>query len=761
MIQSLYWIGCRESEITDCNYLFAGSITIFGSGRNGNRAFDQDKFLRYNYNLDNIQWNRFVEKCISEICSADPEAQFLLYYPDEVLTYGDELPKRVFCQNNEILLELLEDKHRTRKWLSECVPILPYLIRNGNMITYKDICQSFSGFTEFVAQEAYSCGGSGTYFISSVEECEKCFSDGRVYSISPYMRNSFSPNIHIVVYESEVVVLPPSIQLFSSEAKRFHYQGADFPLAQRVSTDITEKIMDYAQRIGDRLRFAGYRGICGIDFLVYNNEVYLMEINARFQSSTFLINKAMKDMQINYSMQELHMDAFLNPSCTHIISKINVPYSFWGYSYDPKIRSKLQYIHKLHKSIRNIQCLDDNLNWNMILEQETYLFKSVFRGSIAALSSESRCRVHCNIDINSLDNDVSDSFSDAVMLKIMLLNHGVRISNEAIDYSLNNGGFNFEEFEAVDMLIDKTFYVSVPYEANRSQISPFEVSIDDKKAYQLRYCDKVIANIDLRYADNMGMKSTKDGHLYSDIAYMSNDRLRIYHRTGCFFKENQIDCKFCDMETGKKAFSFDDIKEILDSYKSEKKIRHYLIGGGSEKPDSDFADIIKLAAYIKDTTQKPIYLMSLPPMNTSTLTKLKDAGITEVAFNLEVFDRQLARTYMPGKGQIPLDVYESAFQEATRLWGKGGNVRTIFIVGLESKESLLAGIEWVCQMGISPILSLFKPIEGTALSHLLPPSDYEIMDIYRNTLRICEKYKVELGPACHYCEDNTLKISLK
>jgi hypothetical protein len=764
MNQPIFWIGCKESEIIDCNNFFSGSITIFGSGKENNKAFDQKNVWRYDYNQDNLQWNSFVQEAISEICTIFPNAQFMLYYPDEIFAYGNELPKRLVCQNDKILLDIFEDKHRTRNWLSECVPILPYLTRMGSKLKYEEICQAFPDFTEFVAQEVYSCGGSGTYFISSDQDCKKYINNDKIYSISPYMNNSCSPNIHIIIYENEIMLLPMSIQLFSPGPQRFHYQGADFPLTQHLSKEIKRKIADYAQYIGERLRFAGYRGICGIDFLVYDSNVYLMEINARFQSSTFLINKALKNIGIDCSMQVLHMDAFLNPSCTFEIPEFQVPYSFWNYTYDSHVYPRLQYIYGLHKSISDLQCLDDNLNWNMKLEQGTYLFKSIFHGSIAAFSPELRCRLHCNINLESLDNIENNfifSAESAIALKIMLLNHGVRISKNALEKSLESGGFNFEEFEAVDMVINKQFYVNVPYEANCSQLSPFEVDINKQNQYQLLFFGNVIANIDLRYVDNIAAQMTMNGFLYSDIAYQSNDRLRIYHRAGCFFKENKIGCKFCDIEETKKIFSISDLKEVINSYKFEKKIRHYLIGGGSARPDSDFTDIIKLAIYIRDTTHKPIYLMSLPPIDTSVLIKLKEAGVTDVAFNLELFDRQLAKKYMPGKGQISLNIYKSAFKEATLLWGKRGNVRTIFIVGLESKESLLAGIEWVCQMGVSPILSLFKPIKGTALSHLLPPSDAEIIDIYKNTLKICQKYGVELGPSCHYCEDNTLKVSLE
>ena len=151
--------------------------------------------------------------------------------------------------------------------------------------------------------------------------------------------------------------------------------------------------------------------------------------------------------------------------------------------------------------------------------------------------------------------------------------------------------------------------------------------------------------------------------------------------------------------------------------------------------------------------------MSLPITDKEILNRLKKAGITEVTFNIEIFNRKLAKKYMPGKGAISISTYLTALKNAVDIWGAAGNVRTIFIVGLESKESLLLGIEAVCKIGVSPILSLFKPITGTTLEHLLPPSDVEILDIVRETQNICKRYGVELGPHCHCCEDNTLKVS--
>ena len=95
---------------------------------------------------------------------------------------------------------------------------------------------------------------------------------------------------------------------------------------------------------------------------------------------------------------------------------------------------------------------------------------------------------------------------------------------------------------------------------------------------------------------------------------------------------------------------------------------------------------------------------------------------------------------------------------ATQLWGTKGDVRTAFIVGLESSHSLLSGVEEVCKLGVAPILSVFRPIPGTEGENLTPPSNELLLEIYQRAENICEKYGLRLGPSCIPCQNNTLSI---
>lgn len=758
----IYWIGIRESEIDNTHNLFSGSITIFGTGEKTNLSFERTLNIRFDYNKDYPAWYRFVKDCAHKIIEYEPKCAFMLYDPIEINEYGQEVAKRTICQNPESLLKMLDNKFKARQWLSPCVPILPYWMLHGKNVCYDELLQAFPGTCKFVVQASLSYGGSGTFLLSkdNQEEIYKKLKQDAVYSVSPYKENSISPNIHIVIYDDSVLLMPPSLQLIISDNHGLSYRGADYPAYQYISEIADSKLKRYALKIGSTLKNAGYRGICGIDFLIEQNDVFFMEVNARFQSSTFLLNLTFNELQISRSMHELHLHAFRHLPSLQLPADLMVPFSFFHYSYYPEYASQLKYIHGLLQGFETVFCIDDSLDWNMSLERYTYLYKAVFRRSIAAISPENRCRIHTNVGLDSAHISAYDLCKDKEKLKILLLSHGTRLSKSAKNLLEMNGGFNYEEFDALDLVLAEQLYVSVPYDTNLSQLSPFCVDVSVNNSLFLSYYGQAMIPVRIRHPDNLGNQQTANGVSYCDITYLTNDRLRVYQRPGCFFKDQNQGCKFCDMPKDAAAFSLEDILRVVDEYRYHPNVHHYLIGGGSTAPDDNLNTAITIAEHIKETTQKPIYLMSLPPYDVKRLDALYNAGVTEVSFNLEIFDREIALQFMPGKGAIPLSVYDEAFRYATKLWGKSGNVRTIFVVGLEPAQSLLDGIEHVAQLGVAPILSLFRPMTETPLQEYLAPSDDEIWYIYQEAKRICSRYGLELGPSCPYCEDNTLKVTL-
>lgn len=758
--QVIFWIGIQESEIYQVTGLFSGSITIFGSGKNGNYAFDKKYNLRYNYNMDSSEWLEFVKISAAQIVRQYPDCSFLLYYPMDVTQYDKIVTDRVIAINDFQKLDLLDNKFTCREWFGNDVPSIPNEICYGEKITSEYSVRLESG-QEFVVQGEYSCGGSDTWLLSN-ESHKYVFpriEKDKNYSISPYLENSISLNVHIIVYANQLVILPASVQIIMLKECSFEYQGADFLTYYNLPNKIKDKVQEYAQIIGERLRRIGYRGICGIDFIATQSEVYFSEINPRFQSSSFILNFALNENGYQFSLQHLHIDAFSYDTCQYPLPEFKVEYSFFKTLFSNDKKDILKHLSNLAKTFEDVLYLDDDLSWEETLKKDTYLYKLVFKRNITAVSPEFDLIVHPNLRMESIVPSFDNIDLYMLELKIMLLSHGITIDSKTLARLEETTGVNCEEFEALDLIVNNKYYFNIPYQTHLSQLSPFIIKMVNNEFY-IFYCETKLVTVSIRGIDPISNKLLKNGLEISEIAYLGQDRLRIYHRLGCYFKDNKMACGFCDIPSCGNTLDFELIKEAIDAYDTCSNIKHYLIGGGSQSPKDKYELVCRIAKYIKNKNEKPIYLMSLPINDKNVLADLKNSGITEVAFNIEIFDRGIAEKYMPGKGKIPLQTYLEALEYAVAQWGKTGNVRSIFIVGLEPSKSLLSGVETVCKIGVSPILTLFKPIQGTPLEHVMPPSDNEILFIVKKTEELCEKYGVTLGPNCICCEDNTLKLQI-
>lgn len=760
--QPLYWIGIRESELEDTSSLFEGSITIFGSGKGNNYAFDKEFAIRYDYNEDSDLLNEFINLKAKIILTQDPNARFMLYYPVDIAILDREVASKTLYVNDIQITDFLDDKIKTRNWLIEHIPMPHYCVTFGEKINYEYLISIFPDYNKFVVQSDYSCGGSGTWLLTkdNISDIMKRISFHEKYTLLPYYEHSVSVNIHLIIYEQEILLMPASVQIITQKSYSLAYHGSDFIMYQYLPKHLQDKVNRYAEIIGKQLQYSGYRGVCGIDFIVTQDEVYFSEINGRFQSSTVLINKAMQSSGLNLSLQQLHIDAFLNSKCTVELPMFNVNYSLFGFSYNPETFVKTKYLFELTKNCPQIACCqDDALDWNMKLENNTYLFKIICDTNLAAVGAEFETILHPNFNLDTHILHPENYLKELPELKIMLLSHGISIGEQALEKLNAAGGVNFEEFEAIDLKIEKNIYINVPYQTKFSLLSPFHVELAQDGELYLKYFYTTLTTCQIRTKNILDSHVTKNGFSYDDFMYLGNDRLRINHRVGCNFKSIGKGCKFCDIEECDMFLPMEDIKEAVEAYAGYECIQHFLIGGGSEPVDSDFQKIIEIAKYLKERFHKPINVMSLPPLDTDVLYNFKDVGITEVTFNLEVYDRLLAPEYMPGKGALSLDIYDKAFQKSVQIWGRTGNVRTVFIVGLECEKTLLEGIRHVCAMGVSPILSLLKGVNGTPMAHVLPPSDEQILKIYNKVQNICRTYGIEQGPSCRCCEDNTLKIS--
>jgi hypothetical protein len=166
--------------------------------------------------------------------------------------------------------------------------------------------------------------------------------------------------------------------------------------------------------------------------------------------------------------------------------------------------------------------------------------------------------------------------------------------------------------------------------------------------------------------------------------------------------------------------------------------------------------------------------MLTPPSDPGWISILAESGVDEIGFNIEVFSDRAARRHLAAKrGALPLVAYERALRRAVAELG-AVNTRSIMVVGLEDEPSLLRGVDWLAGMGVMPILSPLRPLNGTSFEGRAPWPASRLLDVSAEAAAVAGRYTWEvdvralarrgsytmpLGPLCVACQGNTLTPS--
>lgn len=758
-MSNIYWVGVRESDLLGLDHMYKGSITFFGSGQNGNRCLFQNKVPRKNHNESDPQFDLFYTQTMRKVLQENPSAQFMFYNQDMSYHIEPSLKGRVVCCNKFELLQSLNNKMLCKLWLKEVVSLLPSLQVFGSELQFASLRNWFSDCEAFVVQPDYSSGGHSTYLLTEENESRVLtqLNPAVLYSISPYMKNAIPVNIHGVAYQNGFQLYPPSIQIIQQRQDQLLYRGGDFMAVQMLTSDKLECIYSVAKAVSKKLLSAGYLGVYGIDLIFQGDNIFFLEINPRFQASTPILNYVLQQ-QGHFSINQCCFDAFAGrcmDGTWHDMLELNIAYSILSYTEDAVDTPFSQHIWEKFFSVNpQLSLLTDGYCPDVSSEPGAYLFRTIYPHNLVDPSFGSLRYVEPLISTPSVCPD------SPLRLKAMLITYGLTISEEALVWIEQRGAIREANFSAIDITVEvqgHSLIVNCPYRIWPSAYSPFDLRLMDSNL-TLFFFETPVSAVSICHESPLNQEKTASGVYYSSVAFLATDRLRINYMPVCYYKCVGKSCAFCNLPSQNQNYGETDIQEIIDAYLCQEEFRHILIGGGSADPDSRFQEVIRLAHFLHKRTRKPLYLMSLPPQDPGCVKALYEAGVSEMAFNIEIFDRVLASRYMPGKGSIPLKRYILALTEAVSFLGRQGNVRSMLIVGFDPKETLLEGVRTLCEIGVQPMLSVFRPMPGTPLEHMLPPSLQDILEIFEHASVICSRYGLTLGPSCPDCQNNTLSL---
>jgi biotin synthase-related radical SAM superfamily protein len=163
------------------------------------------------------------------------------------------------------------------------------------------------------------------------------------------------------------------------------------------------------------------------------------------------------------------------------------------------------------------------------------------------------------------------------------------------------------------------------------------------------------------------------------------------------------DCKFCSVPKFQgKIKTLEEVLAIIEKVKNEGKLTTIAFTSGvATTPENEIDRVVEYVKAVKKYNV-PIGVAVYPTKNSSQ--RLRDAGVTEVKYNVETMDREIFERVCSGRKGQSLDFILSSLRDAVTVFGKN-RVSSNIIIGLgETDECVRKGVEYLAKMGVIAVL---------------------------------------------------------
>lgn len=220
----------------------------------------------------------------------------------------------------------------------------------------------------------------------------------------------------------------------------------------------------------------------------------------------------------------------------------------------------------------------------------------------------------------------------------------------------------------------------------------------------------------------------------------------------CFYFAEGVPCSFCSLKPTRKSVAKPLITRFSNEHitESTKLFQHSgwhidMVTNTAGTPREDHISrkmIIEPLRRIYDALEPkvPIHILAHPPNDLKLIDEYKQAGVTSIAFNIELFDKKSFKKHCPGKDKFygyekwweALDYAKEVFGEYKAFCG--------LIWGLEAPESSMEGAEYILSRGLGYASNVFHSDPDSLLGSIAHPSEENIMKIAEHEAGLFKKY---------------------
>jgi radical SAM protein (TIGR04043 family) len=277
--------------------------------------------------------------------------------------------------------------------------------------------------------------------------------------------------------------------------------------------------------------------------------------------------------------------------------------------------------------------------------------------------------------------------------------------------------------------------VMVPIHNAPAFESPYLVEKPDERGNSRISRDGIVlGNVSFPLRPRFYELSTADGIPYSKIATLhGRDVLATTVLQTCIrYQSRTKTCQFCaigqSLAAGRtvERKTPSQLAEVAKAAVELDGVKHMVMTTGTPPGNDRGAAILTESAFaVKAAVDLPIQAQCEPPDDNAWFQRMKDAGVDSLGMHLEAVTPAVRQRIMPGKAQVSVERYLSAFKSAVPVFGRG-QVSTYILAGLGDSSSEILGIcQRLVDIGVYPFVVPFVPIAGTPLeSHPTPPPSF-------------------------------------
>lgn len=355
-------------------------------------------------------------------------------------------------------------------------------------------------------------------------------------------------------------------------------------------------------------------------------------------------------------------------------------------------------------------------------------------------------------------------------LKIRLMQSGAVFTEKARSH-MPRGKFGHVAFAdyattgGIVVVVAESFYANVPV---RFENTPFCIDWTED-AFVLKKEGAVLpVSIAIRPVPQYALDNVRleEGTPVRELVMTHADRLRISPVHGCNFH-----CQFCTCNNQRYwEVPVEKLDQAVQMALGDPNNhpRHILISGGTPREEESSYDYLnrvyyffphKYVDYEFDVMLSPRGRHAGQSDENDYEDFLKylheDCGITTMSINLELYNENLRKKYIPEKYAIGKEQYLLFIRKAVAVFGEG-KIRSSLVTGLEDKEDTLAGVRELAACGCIPVLSAFVPAPGTFMERYPKPEADFVLEIVHEAAEIVRNNHTVLGPLCRSCTHNSL-----